>query len=115
MWTEDVAECVVRALRRNGNGSLRYELAGPETLSHADIVRTVLSAAGRSRPLVHVPTPIVSRALRGLERALGQSAPATWDEAELLETSMTAAAGAADAEALGVRPHPMGLVLGSDG
>jgi NADH dehydrogenase len=37
---------------------------------------------------------------------------ATWDEAELMEVSMTAAGGTADAEALGVAPRPMAAVLG---
>ena len=113
IWAEDVAECVVTALRRDGDGAVRYELAGPETLTHSAIVRTVLEAAGRDRPLLHVPTPVVSRTLRALERALGQSAPATWDEAELMEVSMTTPAGTADAEALGVQPHRMAAVLGS--
>jgi uncharacterized protein YbjT (DUF2867 family) len=113
IWAEDVAECVMLALRSGEGLSARYELAGPETLTHNDIVRTLLHARERSRMLVHVPTPVVSRTLRGLERALGQGAPATWDEAELMESSMTSAAGTADAEALGVRPHRMALVLGS--
>ena len=39
-------------------------------------------------------------------------APATWDEAELLEVSMTTREGTADAEALGVTPRPMAAVLG---
>ena len=91
----------------------RYELAGPETLSHSEIVRTRAALAERRRPLVHVPTPIVSRALRLLERSAGPRAFATWDEAELMEVSMTSARGAADAEALGVRPQRMAAVLGS--
>jgi NADH dehydrogenase len=92
---------------------VRYELAGPETLSHDELVRTVLHALDRSRPLVHVPTPLVSRSLRLLERAMGPSAPATWDEAELMEVSMTSERGTADAEALGVSPARMGAVLGA--
>ena len=45
---------------------------GPETLSHSEIVRTVLRSLRRNRPLLHVPTPIVSRgaaAARGALRA----------------------------------------------
>jgi uncharacterized protein YbjT (DUF2867 family) len=90
-----------------------YELAGPETLSHNDIVHTVLRSFSRRRPLLHVPTPIVSRGLRLLERAMGPRAPATWDEAELMEVSMTSPRGAADAEGLGVVPQRMAAVLGS--
>ena len=119
IWAEDVAACVVSALRADGperstNGRhVRYELAGPETLSHTDIVRTLLRSLNRRRPLVHVPTPIVSRGLRVLERVGGPRVFATWDEAELMEVAMTSARGAADAEGLGVRPQRMATVLGS--
>jgi uncharacterized protein YbjT (DUF2867 family) len=114
IWAEDVAGCVVAALRSaDGTAHARYELAGPETLSHAEIVRTLLRSLGRGRPLLRVPTPLVSRGLRLLERAMGASAPATWDEAELMEASMTSVRGAADAEALGVRPERMAAVLGT--
>src|SRR4051812_41348330 len=41
IWAEDVADCVAAALKGDG-GSRRYELAGPDTLSYDDIVRTVL-------------------------------------------------------------------------
>ncbi len=124
IWADDVAACVVAALRIDrqspakpgGTGTERgdrgYELAGPETLSHAEIVRMLLRSLGRRRPLAHVPTPIVSRALRLLERAAGAHAFATWDEAELMETAMTSPRGAADAEALGVTPQRMAAVLG---
>jgi uncharacterized protein YbjT (DUF2867 family) len=125
IWADDVAACVVAALRGESSDSsgvpaagtdadhARYELAGPETLSHTDIVRALLRSLNRRRPLVHVPTPVVSRALRLLERVAGARAFATWDEAELMETAMTSARGAADAEALGVRPQRLAAVLGS--
>ncbi|HEY5045563.1 MAG TPA: NAD(P)H-binding protein [Solirubrobacteraceae bacterium] len=91
----------------------RYELAGPETLSHNDIVRLVLRSQNRNRPLLHIPTPIVSRALRLLGAAVGKRAFATWDEAELMEVPMLSSRGAADAESLGVTPQPMRAVLGA--
>ncbi|MGD1059169.1 MAG: NAD(P)H-binding protein [Solirubrobacteraceae bacterium] len=115
IWAEDVAGCVIAALRSSGaTPHVRYALSGPETLSHTDIVRTVLSSLGRRRPLVHVPTPIVSRTLRVLERLTGPSAFATWDEAELMEVAMTSARGSADALRLGVSPQRIGAVLGSN-
>lgn len=114
LWAEDAAACVLAALRADaGAPRARYELAGPETLSHSEIVRTALRALGRRRALLHVPAPAVARGLRVCERLLGPRAPATWDEAELLESSMTSARGAADAEALGVRPQRMAAVLGT--
>jgi len=103
-------------LREHGGGErrrrARYELAGPETLSHNDLVRIVLRSLRRRRALVHVPTPIVSRALRALERVSGPKAFATWDEAELMEVPMLSTRGTADVEALGVSPQRMPAVLG---
>jgi hypothetical protein len=72
----------------------------------------VLRSLNRRRPLLHVPTPIVSRALRSLERISGSRAFATWDEAELTEVPMISARGAADVEGLGVNPARMPAVLG---
>ena len=132
IWVEDVADCVMAALagrdgdvpadghaQSRGNGAPhaptaheRYELAGPDVLSHTEIVRLVLRSLRRRRPVAHVPTPIVSRTLRLLEAAVGPRAPATWDEAELMEVPMISAHGIAGAETLGVTPRPMAAVLG---
>jgi NADH dehydrogenase len=116
IWAEDVADCTAAVLRgegpsHNGASSVRYELAGPETLSYDEAIRAVLAAAKRERPLLHVPTPLVSRTLRAAERALREKAPVTWDEAELLEVNLVAKEGAADARALGVSPREMATVL----
>jgi NADH dehydrogenase len=113
IWAEDAADCVMGALRTSqGGADDRYELAGPQTLSHEQIVRLVLRSLNRRRPLVHVPSPIVSHALRLVEAAASTRAFATWDEAELLEVPMVSPRGSADAERLGVTPQPMGAVLG---
>jgi NADH dehydrogenase len=140
IWAEDVADCVMAVLRGPGraddSGAAEdehvpqdarrqqgerprrthecFDLAGPETLTHNDIVRLVLRSLERRRMLVHVPTPVVSRALRLLEAAAGPRAFATWDEAELMEVPMVCARGAADVERLGVVPQTMGAVLGAD-
>jgi NADH dehydrogenase len=113
MWAEDAAACVSAALRGDGDRRERYELAGPETLSHSEIVRTVLRSLSRNRPLLHIPTAVVSRSLRLLEAAVGSRAFATWDEAELMESPMISTRGAADAERLGVTPQRMAAVLGT--
>jgi uncharacterized protein YbjT (DUF2867 family) len=116
IWVEDVAGCVMTALSKEGNGSAtsnRYELAGPETLSYNEIIRAALAAQQRERPLAHIPTPLVSRALRLLEQISAGRVFATWDEAELLEANMVSRHGAADTEALGMKPQPMGAVLAS--
>jgi uncharacterized protein YbjT (DUF2867 family) len=111
MWAQDVASCIIAALERP-DGSARYELSGPETLSYDEIAKLVLQAAGRPRPLVHVPLAVVSRSLRVLESLVRSKAFATWDEAELMEITMLNARGTADALSLGVTPKPMAAVLG---
>jgi NADH dehydrogenase len=111
IWAQDVADCVMVALERP-DGAERYELSGPETLSYDAIAEIVLRAAGRPRPLVHVPLGVVSRSLRTLEALMRSKAFATWDEAELMEVTMTSPRGTADAEALGVTPRAMAAVLG---
>jgi uncharacterized protein YbjT (DUF2867 family) len=112
IWAQDVADCVMAALERPDRAE-RYELSGPETLSYDAIVELVLRAAGRPRPLVHVPLGVVSRSLRTLEALMRSKAFATWDEAELMEVSMTSPRGTADARALGVTPKRMAAVLGA--
>jgi uncharacterized protein YbjT (DUF2867 family) len=110
IWAEDVADCAMAVLRVDRRNE-RYELAGPETLSYDDTIRTVLEAAGRERPLAHIPTPLVSRTLRALERVASGSVPVSWDEAELLEANLLAKDGTADAHRLGVTPQRMSSVL----
>ena len=109
IWAEDVADCVIGAL---GNGGGRYELAGPESLTYDGIVRTALRAFGRRRRLLHVPLPVVRAGLAAAGAFAGPAVFATWDEAELMELSMTTPKGTSDAEALGVSPLPMSAVLG---
>jgi uncharacterized protein YbjT (DUF2867 family) len=116
MWAEDVAQCVLAALPggalQNESDGARYELAGPETLTHEDIVEIALRSFHRRRKLIKIPVPIVRRTLNAAELLMGPAAFATWDEAELLEIPMTSRHGTADAERLGVLPKSMRAVLG---
>ncbi len=112
IWAEDAAACAMAALRSPASERRRFELAGPETLTHTEIVRLMLDVLDRPRPLLRVPTPIVSRSLRLLEATIGiKRTFATWDEAELMECSMLARDGTGDAEGLGVTPKAMRAVL----
>lgn len=114
IWAEDVADClaaVVRPGERQPTARDRYELAGPHTLTYNEVVRAILRSLGRERPLLHVPTPIASRALHALERAMDVNTPVTWDEAGLLQANMIATDSIADAQRLGVTPRPMTAVL----
>ena len=113
---EDVAACVMAALPGGTAAaaavSARYELAGPETLTHRQIVELVLGSLHRRRRVAAVPTGLTRRLLGLVELLGGPAAFATWDEAELLEVPLVSARGTADAESLGVSPRPMGAVLG---
>jgi NADH dehydrogenase len=109
IWADDAARCVVTALDRDGRD--RYELAGPETLSYDEMSDLVSRIAGRPRPLVHVPLPLIRAGLIGLRSVFGEAVFATWEEAELMEVSMTSERGTVDAEELGIAPRRMGDVL----
>lgn len=109
IWAEDVARCVVAAL--GDRAAPRYELAGPETLTYDDMARVIARAAGRQRPLVHVPLGLVRTTLIWLRRLIGEAVFATWEEAELMEVRMVTPRGPADVEALGVKPRRMAEVL----
>jgi uncharacterized protein YbjT (DUF2867 family) len=111
IWANDVATCVANAL---GNADRpRYELAGPEILTYDDMSDLVSEIAGRPRPLVHVPLPLIRTGLLALRKALGESTFATWEEAELMEVPMLSERGTADVETLGVHPGRMADVLAS--
>jgi NADH dehydrogenase len=60
-----------------------------------------------------VPLSFVRASLNGLHRVFGNTAFATWEEAELMEVPMTTDRGTADAKALGVEPRRMSEVLGA--
>jgi uncharacterized protein YbjT (DUF2867 family) len=116
IWSEDVADCVLATLP-GGRASAsavgaRYELAGPDVLTHRQIVRIVLAAAHRRRRIVGVSPALTRRVLKAVERIGGPDAFATWDEAELLDVPLLAAQGTADCRRLGVQPRPMVAVLG---
>ena len=116
IWAEDVAECVLAVLPEGPSSTdsagRRYELAGPQTISYAEVVQCVLDSLHRRRPVVHIPIGLVRRLLTAVELVGGPTAFATWDEAELLEIPLIARQGTADAERLGVLPKPMSAVLG---
>jgi uncharacterized protein YbjT (DUF2867 family) len=109
IWADDVADCVLRALDTGAGG--RYELAGPDVLSHRDVVRLALRAAHRRRGLVPVPLAVARPLLRGHELLAGPTAFATWDEAQMLTVPMLTERGTQDAERLGVTPRRMADVL----
>ena len=108
IWARDAARAVIGALDAEPG---RYELAGPERLTYEQIARLVASSTGRDRPALHVPLPFVRSSLIWLRRLFGETAFATWEEAELLEVPMVSERGTEDARRLGADPVPMRSVL----
>jgi uncharacterized protein YbjT (DUF2867 family) len=113
LWAEDAADAIVAALDRPEPVSERYELAGPEVLTHREVVSLVMRAAGRRRRIVPIPLALLRAGLRVGETLAGPTAFATWDEALLLAVPLLAEHGPADVERLGVRPRRMADVLGA--
>ncbi len=111
IWAADVARCVVAALAAEVRP--RYELAGPDTLTYDQMSDLVSRIAGRPRPLVHLPLPLVRAGLLAIRSVFGEAVFATWEEAELMEVPMVSERGTADAQALGVEPRRMSDVLES--
>ncbi len=116
IWAQDVADCVLAALpggpARASAVGVRYELAGPERLTHEEIVQTALLSFHRQRKVIKVPVAVTRRLLKLVELLGGPTAFATWDEAELLEVPLVSRHGTADAQRLGVVPKRMRAVLG---
>jgi NADH dehydrogenase len=109
IWADDAARCVAASLA--ADPQRRHELAGPEEMTYDEMSDLVSRIAGRPRPLVHLPLPLVRAGLIGLRSVFGEAVFATWEEAELMEVSMVSERGTADAEALGVEPRRMSDVL----
>ena len=111
LWAEDAADCLIAALDLPPDGHVRYELAGPETLSQREFVRLVLAASGRRRRTVPLPLAGLRAALQAEETLAGPASLVTWDDAQMLAVEMLSARGTRDAEALGVRPRRVAEVL----
>jgi NADH dehydrogenase len=111
IWADDVADCILAALDDGADG--RFELAGPDVLSHREVVQLTLRSARRRRRLLPVPLAVARPVLRVHEMLAGPTAFATWDEAQLLTVPMLTARGTTDAERLGVSPRRMADVLGA--
>jgi uncharacterized protein YbjT (DUF2867 family) len=111
IWAQDVARCVIADLAAGNDGNRHHVLAGPQTLSYAQMGKVIARASGRERPLLRVPLNLVHLSLAATKLIAGDAAFATWEEAELLEVPMVSDRGDADVRALGVEPKRMSDVL----
>ena len=105
----DVAECVMAALDAAPTPTSATSSPAPRRCRTSEIVELALRAAApppaRSCTCRRRSSPAT---LRVVEALMKSKAPATWDEAELMEVSLLAERGTADAERLGVTAAPHG-------
>ena len=83
---EDVTDAMGQALVREDLANQRFELAGPERLKFAKIVRIVALALDLRRPLIQLPRQFSGPAL-WLVRRLGLPTPVTPEQMELFRES----------------------------
>lgn len=113
IWAEDAADAVAAAVLggRSTAGRDPLALVGPETLTHDQILRTVMRHHDRRKPLLHLSAGWTKRLLDLQESWLGAAAPATWDQAAMMFSSAVTRRGTRDLVELGVEPLPLGDVL----
>lgn len=62
LLVDDLAACVALAISGPGKNGI-YEAGGPDLMTFDEMMRTIMEASGRQRPIVHIP--------EGLMRAIG--------------------------------------------
>lgn len=110
VWSRNAAEGVVACLDRD-EAPDHVDLAGPETLTYAEITELLASLASRPRPIIRVPMPVARGVLEGIRTLAGPGVSATWQEVELMQVSMASPTGPADLRTLGIEPEAMAEVL----
>jgi NADH dehydrogenase len=73
VWVEDVAEAIVRCLDNPRTAGTIFELAGPDVLTLAELVRGAARWSGAPlRPIVPLPAPLARAQAWLMERAPGE-------------------------------------------
>lgn len=111
LWAKNAAEAVIAALDLGSKAPATIDLAGPETLTYAQMSALVAEMAGRPRPVRTLPLPAVRAGLDMLKAAVGPNVFATSQEADLMQVSMTSPEGDRDLRELGISPSTMAEVL----
>jgi len=108
VYVEDVAEAIVRILRKPAACQL-YELAGPRVYTYEELLRTIAASAG-TRPFL-VPIPFsVWRVIGYLAEAL-PSPPITQNQVELMGQHNIRDPDAAGFESLQITPRAIEQIL----
>jgi NADH dehydrogenase len=90
IYIGDWIKCFLKIIESPSGLNGVFEFGGPEHLSYEEILRLVMEATGRVKPVVHVPMGIARLGIPfigGVARLLGMDVPtATPEQLELLET-----------------------------
>lgn len=84
VWSRNAADAVVACLDRN-EAPDHVDLAGPQTLTYAEITDLLASVSSRPRPIVRVPMPLTRLGLEAIRTVGGPGVSATWQEVELMQ------------------------------
>jgi len=101
VWIEDVALAFALAAERPDTIGV-FELGGPQVLTYEEFLLAIGRAAGRSRPLIHIPLGLV-QALAGGFDFLGPAAPITSGQLQMLIEGSATPANAIES-VFGIRP-----------
>lgn len=109
VYVGDVADAVLAAAERDDVAGKTFELGGPRVLSFRELLRYVLDATGRRKPLVDLPEWLVR-----LQVAVGRflpNPPLTEDQLLMLGRDNVVAPGAPGLAALGIAPKALEAVV----
>ncbi len=114
VWAHDVADCFAAVIDGAGAGQSRFEIAGPETMSYREMVRTSLASLGKHRPAIRVPFAVAGRMVAPIDFIDAASSAVVKDEIEMMHEAMLATGGTHDARELGVEPSSLSTILAAD-
>ncbi|HZF76867.1 MAG TPA: complex I NDUFA9 subunit family protein [Acetobacteraceae bacterium] len=109
VFVGDVADAVSAAIARPETRGRTYELGGPRVMTMREVLRYVLEATRRRRPMVDMPMGLMRFQARLLERL--PSPPITQDQLILLGRDNVVSEGAEGLPALSIPPKAIEAVV----
>jgi NADH dehydrogenase len=104
VWVGDVAQAIVRCLQRPDTAGETIEVAGPQVLSLADLVRLAGRLSGHPRPVFGLPTALAYFQALAMEWLPGEPLMST-DNLRSMEVDNVASAQAPGLARLGITPQ----------
>lgn len=109
VWVEDVARAIARCAQDRATLGQTYELAGPEVLSLADIVRLAGRLSGHPRPILPLPGPLALLQALAMELLPGEPLMSRDNLASMSVPNVASGRLPGLAE-LGIAPQALGAV-----